>query len=96
MRTRMLLAAVLLASARCCSYASVASARAGLAVTRAARQHGEPSDAKRRSASSAREREGSKIDDCQKAPSPILPAKNELIWGAISFVVLFVLLWKFA
>jgi len=40
--------------------------------------------------------EGSKIDDCQKAPSPILPAKNELIWGTISFVVLFVLLWKFA
>ncbi len=36
------------------------------------------------------------IDDCQKAPSPILPAKNELIWGAISFVVLFGLLWKFA
>jgi F-type H+-transporting ATPase subunit b len=40
--------------------------------------------------------EGSNIDDCQKAPSPILPAKNELIWGTISFVVLFVLLWKFA
>ena len=40
--------------------------------------------------------EGSQIDDCQKAPSPILPAKNELIWGTISFVVLFVLLWKFA
>jgi F-type H+-transporting ATPase subunit b len=37
-----------------------------------------------------------KIDDCQKAPSPILPAKNELIWGTISFVVLFLLLWKFA
>jgi F-type H+-transporting ATPase subunit b len=40
--------------------------------------------------------EGKSIDDCQKAPSPILPAKNELIWGTISFVVLFVLLWKFA
>jgi F-type H+-transporting ATPase subunit b len=37
-----------------------------------------------------------KIDDCQKAPSPILPEKNELIWGTISFVVLFLLLWKFA
>src|SRR3954465_14471836 len=37
-----------------------------------------------------------KIDDCQKAPSPILPAKNELIWGTISFVVLFALLYKFA
>ena len=37
-----------------------------------------------------------KIDDCQKAPSPILPAKNELIWGIISFVVLFGALYKFA
>ena len=40
--------------------------------------------------------EGKKIDDCQKAPSPIVPAKNELIWGIISFTVLFLLLWKFA
>jgi F-type H+-transporting ATPase subunit b len=37
-----------------------------------------------------------KIDDCQKAPSPILPATNEIIWGTISFVVLFLALWKFA
>jgi F-type H+-transporting ATPase subunit b len=34
-------------------------------------------------------------DDCHEAPSPILPATNELIWGAISFVVLFGLLAKF-
>jgi len=40
--------------------------------------------------------EGKKIDDCQKAPSPIMPATNELIWGTISFVVLFLLLYKFA
>jgi len=37
-----------------------------------------------------------KIDDCQKAPSPILPAKNEIIWGSIAFVVLLVALYKFA
>jgi F-type H+-transporting ATPase subunit b len=37
-----------------------------------------------------------KIDDCQKAPSPILPATNEIIWGSISFVVLLLLLSKFA
>lgn len=36
------------------------------------------------------------IDDCQKAPSPILPAKNELVWGIISFVALFAALYKFA
>jgi F-type H+-transporting ATPase subunit b len=39
---------------------------------------------------------GGAIDDCQKAPSPILPATNELIWGAISFVILFYLLARFA
>jgi F-type H+-transporting ATPase subunit b len=39
---------------------------------------------------------GKDVDDCQKAPSPITPAKNELIWGAISFAVLVFLLAKFA
>src|SRR5437764_2043791 len=39
---------------------------------------------------------GGKIDDCQKAPSPILPATNELIWGALSFVILFVVLSRVA
>lgn len=35
-------------------------------------------------------------DACQEAPSPIFPATDELVWGAISFVVLFFLLRKFA
>src|SRR5207244_164470 len=39
---------------------------------------------------------GGKIDDCQKAPSPILPATNELVWGSISFVLLFFLMRRFA
>ena len=39
---------------------------------------------------------GGEIDDCQEAPNPILPVANELVWGAISFVVLFVLLSKVA
>jgi F-type H+-transporting ATPase subunit b len=38
---------------------------------------------------------GNEPEDCNEAPSPILPATNELIWGAISFVVLFGLLAKF-
>jgi F-type H+-transporting ATPase subunit b len=33
---------------------------------------------------------------CQKAPNPILPAGSEMVWAAISFVVLFVLLAKLA
>jgi len=40
--------------------------------------------------------EGGSVDDCQEAPSPILPATDELLWGSISFVVLLGLMWKFA
>jgi F-type H+-transporting ATPase subunit b len=32
----------------------------------------------------------------QKAPNPILPDTNEIIWGGISFLALLFLLWKFA
>jgi F-type H+-transporting ATPase subunit b len=39
--------------------------------------------------------EGKKVDDCQKAPSPILPATNELIWGGITFTVLLLAMAKF-
>jgi len=40
--------------------------------------------------------EGGEIDDCQESPNPILPATNELIWGSISFFIVFGLLAKFA
>jgi F-type H+-transporting ATPase subunit b len=39
--------------------------------------------------------EGGTIDDCQKAPSPLLPAKNEIIWGSLAFLVLLGAMWKF-
>jgi F-type H+-transporting ATPase subunit b len=39
--------------------------------------------------------EGGSVDDCQEAPSPILPETNELIWGALSFLVVFLVLAKF-
>jgi F-type H+-transporting ATPase subunit b len=32
----------------------------------------------------------------EKSPNPILPATNEIIWGAISFLILLVLITKFA
>jgi F-type H+-transporting ATPase subunit b len=31
-----------------------------------------------------------------EAPNPILPATNEIIWGALSFLILFIVLAKFA
>jgi F-type H+-transporting ATPase subunit b len=40
--------------------------------------------------------EGGEPDDCAEAPSPILPATDEIIWGALSFLVLLLLMWKFA
>jgi F-type H+-transporting ATPase subunit b len=40
--------------------------------------------------------EGGSPDDCQEAPSPILPEANEIIWGSISFFLLLLLMWKFA
>jgi F-type H+-transporting ATPase subunit b len=33
---------------------------------------------------------------CQEAPSPIMPAADEFVWGSIAFLVLLFLLWKFA
>ena len=39
--------------------------------------------------------EGGTVDDCQEAPSPILPELNELFWGALSFLVVFGALAKF-
>jgi F-type H+-transporting ATPase subunit b len=32
----------------------------------------------------------------QQAPNPILPSSTELLWGSVSFLVLVVLMWKFA
>ncbi len=40
--------------------------------------------------------DGNSVDDCQEAPNLILPAADELVWGAISFTVLFLLMRRFA
>jgi F-type H+-transporting ATPase subunit b len=39
--------------------------------------------------------EGGRVDDCQEAPSPIVPPTNELIWGGLSFLIVFLLIWRF-
>jgi F-type H+-transporting ATPase subunit b len=39
--------------------------------------------------------DGGDIDDCQEAPSQILPETNEIIWGGLAFLVLLGVLWKF-
>jgi F-type H+-transporting ATPase subunit b len=39
--------------------------------------------------------DGGSIDDCQKAPSLILPATNEVIWGGLAFIIVFAALAQF-
>ena len=90
MRMRMLLAAVLVAVGAVLFMPNVASAQENTSSSSASLPAANEDCIK------ILENANSKIDDCQKAPSPILPAKNELIWGTISFVVLFALLYKFA
>ncbi len=38
---------------------------------------------------------GGTIDDCQEAPNPLLPETNEIIWGAVGFLVVFFFIAKF-
>ena len=38
--------------------------------------------------------EGGTVDDCHEAPSPLVPEKNEIIWGSLAFLVLLVAMWK--
>jgi F-type H+-transporting ATPase subunit b len=37
---------------------------------------------------------GGTVDDCHKAPSPLTPEPNEIIWGSLAFLVLLVAMWK--
>jgi len=39
---------------------------------------------------------GQAVENCQKAPNPILPASGELLYGSIAFLAIFLMLWKFA
>jgi F-type H+-transporting ATPase subunit b len=34
------------------------------------------------------------VEDCQKAPNPLIPGINEIIWGSAAFAVLLVAMWK--
>jgi F-type H+-transporting ATPase subunit b len=39
---------------------------------------------------------GEPVENCQKAPNPILPPVNELVWGSLAFLIVFAGLAKFA
>jgi len=86
MRTRKLLTAVLLVGVTVLALGG--PARAQEAPTTTLKEHNE--ECKKLL------EKGKDVDDCQKAPSLILPATNELIWGGLSFAVLIFLVSKFA
>ena len=39
--------------------------------------------------------DGGTVDECQEAPSPILPETNEIIWGGLAFLIILGALWRF-
>ena len=41
-------------------------------------------------------RKGEPLENCQKAPNPILPTSSELFWGTLSFLVVFIVMRQFA
>jgi F-type H+-transporting ATPase subunit b len=86
-RTRTLMATLLLALGGLLVWASPASAQEGGDQP----QLSEDTEECIRLAEEADDPEA-----CQEAPNPILPATNELVWGSISFAVLLFLLYKYA
>jgi F-type H+-transporting ATPase subunit b len=93
MRVRNVILTLVLAFAGVVAFAGVANAapvRAGAAAAQ------EKSISKVNQECIDKLEEGKEVSDCQEAPSVIAPAKNELIWGVLSFIVLLVGMWKFA
>ena len=87
MRTRTLMATLLLALGGLLVWASPAGAQEGGDQP----QLSEDTEECIRLAEEADDPEA-----CQEAPNPILPATTELVWGSISFAVLLFLLYKYA
>ena len=86
MRTRTLLASLALALVGALAWASPAHAQEGE----------EPQLSEETEECIHLAEEADDPDACQEAPNLILPATDELVWGAVSFVALFLLLRRFA
>ncbi len=96
MRTRVLIAALAVAAVGLLAISAPAGARPSAPAV--ATQAQENLDFASKDAEECHQllEEGKKVDDCQEAPSPILPPINELIWGTLSFLIVLFLLWKLA
>lgn len=87
MRTRTVLATLLLALGGLLVWASPVSAQTG---------QNEPQLSEDTEECIRLAEEADDPKACQEAPNPILPATDELVWGSISFAALMFLLYKFA
>jgi F-type H+-transporting ATPase subunit b len=86
MRTRALLAALLLALATLFALPGAASAQ----------EEGAEPDISHEAEECIHILEGGgTVDECHEAPNPIIPEWNEIIWGGIAFLIILGLLWKF-
>ena len=98
MRIRALLAALLLALAALVALPGVASAQEGegdgTQPGTESEEAAEPADHEAEECLHILE-EGGTVDECQEAPSPILPETNEIIWGGLAFLIILGALWRF-
>jgi F-type H+-transporting ATPase subunit b len=94
MRARSIILTLLLAGSAVFATAGVASAAPVRATTAAQEEEAEITPESEECIELLEE--GKEVADCHEAPSVILPATNELVWGAISFFLLLILMWKFA
>jgi F-type H+-transporting ATPase subunit b len=86
-RTRTLLATLLLVVGGLLVFASPAGAQEG---------QGEPQLSEDTETCIENAEKADDPEACQEAPNPILPATNELVWGAVSFAALLFILYKYA
>jgi F-type H+-transporting ATPase subunit b len=98
MRTRALLAALLLALTALVALPGVASAQEGegdgTQPAAESEEAGEPANHEAEECLHILE-EGGTVDECQEAPNPILPETKEIIWGGLAFLIILGALWKF-
>ena len=97
MRIRALLAALLLALAALVAMPAAASAQEEGDGTQPGAESEESGEELTHEAEECIHilEDGGTVDECQEAPSPILPETNEIVWGGLAFLIILGALWKF-
>jgi len=97
MRTRALLAALLLALAALVALPAAASAQeeGGTQPGAESEESGEAELSHEAEECIHVLEDGGTPEECQEAPNPIIPEWNEIIWGGLAFLIILGALWKF-